>query len=609
MDLKTLIGKTLFFVMIVAFVAIFSAVFGSENSLIGVMMIVAALMLMGRDMSSHVGFSFFTLLLINLCIGIGAFIASEYVIIGVAINFALVFTITFIMRMDMKSTLEFPFLLGYILILSVPVDINGLPLRLLSLTVGTVFVVALNLIANKKRTGSITGHQGIISLTDLVIDAVDTRVAGGEATPESLSASSAGIRSGIFDRLRKGFYTTPENRSVMNLAVSLEQLGRVVCREDIDAKVLSDLREVLVAVRTCTEGGMSQNDLHSKIDGFLSGYSLPSDIVCSLRAMDYELGIITDGSGSKRPNRPKYATGKGDIPLEYKASVRLRESFRLDSMPFTYAFRLALLIAVFEFIGMYFDVLAARWLAFTSLAICLPYLDRDLAKAKMRITGAVAGILIFTAITLVVSDVTILMFLAVALNYLYTLFDPMRYDIKMMLINISALLVAATVLPQFTTGIEDAALRMACILGGTVIVIVCNRIILPYRIHTENIKLGKRALAVGERLLCRRLDGDDEMAAARDLLTADLISEKIRANVFQCPDGDLDMFLHHQSEAVIRCALYGNAVNSKLISEEEIDAGLASARAMHDKARDDLVRYVTKVASGYKPEKMPYREF
>jgi hypothetical protein len=160
-------------------------------------------------------------------------------------------------------------------------------------------------------------------------------------------------------------------------------------------------------------------------------------------------------------------------------------------MAFSYAFRLALMISLFEFLAVYFDILAARWLAFTSLAICTPYVDRDIEKAKMRIKGALAGIFIFTAITLITDDYWILTGIMLILNYIYTLYDPLRYDLKMMFTNISALITAVLVLPEFGTGLEDAATRLICILAGTVIVIICNRIIFPYHIHTENIRLGE----------------------------------------------------------------------------------------------------------------------
>ena len=44
MDAKTVAGKSLFFILICLFVAVFAQVFGQENSLTGVVVVVLALM-------------------------------------------------------------------------------------------------------------------------------------------------------------------------------------------------------------------------------------------------------------------------------------------------------------------------------------------------------------------------------------------------------------------------------------------------------------------------------------------------------------------------------------------------------------------------------------
>jgi hypothetical protein len=245
MKAKQIFGKTIFFIMIVAFVAIFGYIFGQENSLIGVMMIVAALMLLSRDMTSTAGLSFMSVLIINMVIGAGSFLASYNPWLGLAVNFSVVFSITYVLSHDMKSSVEFPFLLGYILVLSLPVSLENLPLRLISLFVGTVFIVGLNLLVHKKTPVKITSHSGVISLLNMVCDAIDKRSSGEVVDPEMFAKGSASIRSGIFDRLQKRFYSTPESRSVMNMVVSIEQLGKSICRLDMDKKELSELKCVI----------------------------------------------------------------------------------------------------------------------------------------------------------------------------------------------------------------------------------------------------------------------------------------------------------------------------------------------------------------------------
>ena len=51
MDARTVAGKSLFFILICAFVTAFSRVFGPENSLVGVIILVLALTMLSRDLS------------------------------------------------------------------------------------------------------------------------------------------------------------------------------------------------------------------------------------------------------------------------------------------------------------------------------------------------------------------------------------------------------------------------------------------------------------------------------------------------------------------------------------------------------------------------------
>ncbi len=556
MDFKTFIGKTIFFAMIVAFVAVFSAVFGDDNSLIGVMIIVAALMLMGRSMSAQPGYSLFWILFINLSLGVGTFISSMYPVAGIAINFVMIFSLVFLMSRDLRTSVEFPFLLGFALMMSVPVTLEELPIRLASLTIGALFIVGLNLLVNRGKNDKITSHSGIIALLETVEKAIALKKEGSEADPNMFREGTFAIRSGIFDRLQKKYYSTPESRSVMNMAVSIEQLGRCVCRLDLTTEQLEKLEKIVISIKDCTAEKISPDETHKIIQNFLKDeQNLPFDIESGLELIDYELLVISKGTETT-------ALRYNEIKPRKEFDTRLKEALRADSPEFSYAFRLALLITIFEFVASFYDVLAARWLTFTAIAMCIPYMDIVKSKAKMRITGAVSGILIFTILTMFTTDPTILVGVMLFLNYIYTLFDPLRYDVKMMFTNISALITAVLTIPTFETGIDDSLLRLACILGGTVIVIACNHLILPYKLSTANLNLGKRSLKLTNDAIISLCKNDDSVKTTCDVLTSDLNSEKIRRNLLLNPDDDLEVFLHHESEAITRCAFYRNTISS-----------------------------------------------
>ena len=146
MDARTLVGKTLFFILICVFVSGFSSVFGPENNLVGVIIIVLALTMLSRDLSVRPVWNLGVMCACTLAMGAFSFLSVWLgnPFAGAVLNFAFVFGACFYAMHDLNSPMHFPFLLGYAFMLSVPVAADGLPLRLLALVAGSVFVVGLN---------------------------------------------------------------------------------------------------------------------------------------------------------------------------------------------------------------------------------------------------------------------------------------------------------------------------------------------------------------------------------------------------------------------------------------------------------------------------------
>ena len=73
------------------FILVFKAVFGTENTLIGVSTITATLMLLGRDFTGQPLKNTLMFLGINLLMGVGTAIADMNIWIAIPINFIVVF--------------------------------------------------------------------------------------------------------------------------------------------------------------------------------------------------------------------------------------------------------------------------------------------------------------------------------------------------------------------------------------------------------------------------------------------------------------------------------------------------------------------------------------
>lgn len=133
------------------FISGFTSVFGKENSLIGVTIIIAMLMYLERDLTVHPWRNFFMLLGINLLQGIFGYLSAMNLWLGIPLNFIAMFCVGYFFTYSVKKSLYIIFGFQYLFILSTPVLTSDLPLRLLALASGAAIVMIVQLIANKDK--------------------------------------------------------------------------------------------------------------------------------------------------------------------------------------------------------------------------------------------------------------------------------------------------------------------------------------------------------------------------------------------------------------------------------------------------------------------------
>ena len=148
---KKIITQTFLFISIVLFVNIFTNIFGTENSLIGVSTVIASLVLLEKNLTHNPLISFVELVATNLLIGILAFIANQNAILGALITFIALSSIGYIFSYNISKRLIIPFGLQYLFIFYAPIEFSALGTRLLSLFTGAVIVMLLQFIAHMKK--------------------------------------------------------------------------------------------------------------------------------------------------------------------------------------------------------------------------------------------------------------------------------------------------------------------------------------------------------------------------------------------------------------------------------------------------------------------------
>jgi hypothetical protein len=571
-DLKYIMGKSIFFIVLIGFMGLFVSLFGTENSMVGVMILVTLLMMLEQDLSKKPVSSLLGMIVLNVSIILVCFLTSLSAWLGVFLVFLLIFFIIYFMMHDLKTPLYFPFVLGYMLIMSTPVSFSGLPLRVLSVIVGSIFIVLVNILVNRRKLEK-TVESSIEALLTETSKCISLKIKGESPLEDDLIESNKNIKSAIYDRLDHNYYSTPFHKSVMNLSISIEHIGLSVCRDDYDNKDLSDLNTLIETIINYEvdedeDGGKSSIcELTREVDIFIKSHeSLGYGILSNLKIICYELEYLYD-------NHESVEKSKSGIPRNFRIKTIFWENLNMDSVKFTFAFRLAIIVAIWEFIGVYFNLPDARWLACTSLAIILPYRENVLSKSKNRIIGTVLGLIIFSILALLflgqfnlfnlllninLSAQTTGIILVMLISYIYTLVKPERYDIDTLFITLQAVLYSFTMYSANLSMI----LRFLFVALGIIVAIPANYLIMPYTLLKEDLNMCNRQMKLTKEQILNFKDAlkgnwDDEKNTVI-ILKSSLISDKIEVNNQIDNNKDVSLILENQNEIIEQCTFLKN---------------------------------------------------
>ena len=148
---STIISKTLIFVFVVLLIGVFKSIFGAENSLVGVTSVVLMLALLQQDLTRSPLKYLSKLILFNVVLGGATFVANQNVWLALVINFSIMCFIGYTFSYELRTSLNMLFGLHYILMLTNPVSIEQLPMRLLSLVFAAFMIMAAQFLVNKNK--------------------------------------------------------------------------------------------------------------------------------------------------------------------------------------------------------------------------------------------------------------------------------------------------------------------------------------------------------------------------------------------------------------------------------------------------------------------------
>lgn len=173
----------------------------------------------------------------------------------------------------------------------------------------------------------------------------------------------------------------------------------------------------------------------------------------------------------------------------------MKRNFTINTLKFSYAFKLAVGVTVSIFIMDYFKVYEGRWMAYTVFSLVQPYAEQSKIKSEQRVKGTLIGGIIFIILFSIVKDSTIRSLIVMGAGYVdgYNT----RYDRKIICVTISALGVAS-----ITSSIGGVLFFRILFVGlGVGLALLVNKFILPYSLNDANRDLISMSNSIIEQLI------------------------------------------------------------------------------------------------------------
>ena len=493
---QKIITNTIIFIFVMAFVLTFKAIFGSDNVLIGITTITATLMLMQRDFTGDLLKNTLKFIGINLLMGVGTFIAANNMWLAIPINFAVVFTFSYVFTYNLRQPLYFPFGLQYLFLLSSPVSIDKLGLRLIALFVGALIIMLAQILVNKNKLAT-AGNKILIGVCESIegkLKCLKAKSTNYDST-NNVQKSLDQFRTMIYDKRESNYYISEEARVKLNMSVALENINSLLYDDNIksiDSKTIDNLEE-LVSIAKATLKSKTKNGTNIKPKSYdinkLLNYYEEKNVSDLLSLQIIESMIFLDETTTKI-NQLDKEDSKEISKASEKSEIFSKEAIKdilkgKNSPKYCYAMRMAISITIGAFIMNLFKLAEGRWILFTILSLTNPIYEIYKSKVPQRIVATLIGGIIIVILFTIFKGQTARLLIVMACGYLQSYVNEYKY--RMIFITVCAIGTAAVVgnIEQFT--IE----RILMVILGSIIAIIANKYIFPYKLKNSNEQLRK----------------------------------------------------------------------------------------------------------------------
>ena len=520
---KKIINNTIVFIGIIGFILGFSAVFGDENTLVGVMAVTMILMFMGTDLTGQLFKHSSKLLILNVMFGVATFVAHNNVLIGVPINFISVFLIGMTFYYNQRMQMYLPFLLQYAFMLYTPVELKELPLRLASLLVGPIIIAISQAIIHKKKKNSIS-NPFLAKSTEKLLQRIvlctknEIESKNGVLSNE-IQTNIDKFRTKTYDQRKNGYYYAEDETLKLDISFVLERIN-IYINEDRLNNLTQEQSKIIMDILNATKGIFYDNDDIDnnteivtlgiiKLKDTIHNNHIDSDVFCDFcvigKCFEVWSELKNDIQNKIKPLEK--------IPEIFSTVFINKEKMITKTIEFAFSFRIALGVTVSALLVEVFQISEGKWIVFTIISLVVPLYEIAKTKALDRMFATIIGSIVVAFLFLIVESTTgrtaLLLFAGYVKSYIG------QYKYATIFTTISA--IGAVSL----SGGADVFLveRIVMVFFGAVLANLINKFVFNFTVEKAN----KGLLEIYDNVIGKMV------LALKNLLEDGIVNDKIKS--------------------------------------------------------------------------------
>ncbi|WP_297633111.1 FUSC family protein [uncultured Clostridium sp.] len=456
-------------------------VLGPGTAFIGATIAKGSLVLINTDLTGNKLRSTITFFLVFVYIGLFSFIASLNIYLGLIVNFISIFILSYNFVSNIKQFIWRPFVLGYLYLLIEPGTLEKLPIRLVVLGLGSLFLLLSQMIVNKNKSNK-NLDKNINELLDKIISKIDFIIDGKELVDNKLKVNENvnEIVSTIYNKRIDPLFITKKDNIFLNITLYIERLNYLLkeinidLHNDIELEFIVSLRGLIEKVKKDIFSEKPRKDLINIIEEFIKSHKEGAKD-------DYYLYEILQNLSMLKNNLEDTDYKKRDILFNRRLRKDISSVFTFkisrDSIRFSFAFRAAFLLAVSYFIVNLFSIQEGKWIVFTIYAVIEPFFENTKKRFPKRFKGTLLGIILFVLVYVFIKNIYVEGAVFIGMYYLYVISKD--FQIRTMCTATVSLGLFAIVTKEPVHGI---AYRLGFVVLGIVIGYLGTKYIMPYNI-------------------------------------------------------------------------------------------------------------------------------